>query len=141
MATLDTAQPLISFDGSVSYLTPSELYVYDPTDTTEITAVLRSGYSDLGEPSVDKLLNYIDLDYKGQFSILITFESEDGATYSTSSFLLPEHIDRQTTWFRLPLAQRKAFKKMAYWFVEPTEGTIIYGMEIDFSVLRRRRLD
>lgn len=140
MATLDTAEIIIDQDGKIAYLTPEELWVYDEGGADlGIFGILSSGYSDLGEPSVDKLLNYIDLDYIGQFNIFFEFTSLDGQLGGTSSFTVPEKTTRGTYQLYIPLKERKAFQKLRYWFAEPIHGTKIYNMEIDFSILRRRR--
>ena len=141
MATLDTAEILIDFDGKVNYLTPTTLEVYNESGLDlGITGVFGSGYSDLGEPSVDKLLNAIDIDYVGQCNIFFSFQSLDGTSATSSIFTLPSKASRGTYWLQLPLAERRAFQKIAYWFTEPTHGTKIYGLEIDFSILKRRRI-
>lgn len=138
MATLDIAQPLIDFDGNIAYLTPDKLYVYNVnTDDQGIEGILFSGASDLGEPSIDKLLNFIDVDYIGQFMIYFTYDDPAG---TTSSYLLPAKSTRGTHWLYIPLTERRPFKKVKYAIIGPTHGTIIYGLEIDFSVLRRRRV-
>lgn len=140
MATLDTAHVLVDFDGNLAYLTPTTLEIYDPAGADlGITGILESGSTDLGEPTVDKLLNSVDIDYKGQCNIFFSFENLDGNSFSTSVYTLPYKADRGTIWLHVPLIQRKAFQKISYWLTDPIQGTIIYGIEIDFSVLRRRR--
>ena len=142
MAQLDNTELLIALNGEIHYLTSDSLEVYNTNgEDLSITGILQSGSSDLSEPSVDKLLNYIDVDYKGQCTIFFSFKNLDDESFSTTNIVLPYKADRGTVWIYIPLAQRKAFQKMEYWIVEPVHGTIVYGLEIDFSILNRRRFN
>lgn len=135
MATLDTSTIIIDQTGTLAYLSPTTLEVYDNTGPdVGISGIFSSGESDLGEPSVDKLVNYIDVDYVGKFNIW--FKLDD---MSTSVITVDTKATRGTAWIYLPLVERKAFQKLQYWIDGPTHGTEIYGIEIDFSILKRRR--
>ncbi len=125
---------LIDFDGVLNYLTPDALYVKDTNDPTITPAMIFSGDSDLGEPSVDKLLNFIDIDYIG--SLVFTF-ALDGVVQTST--VMPNKASRGTAWVDLPLSNRKPFQKLRYMISGPTPGTEIYNVEIDFSILNRRR--
>lgn len=140
MATLDTTTIMIDQDGKLAYLIPTMLEVYNSTGPDLGTVgVFSSGISDLGEPSVDKLLNYIDIDYIGQCNISFNFYGLDGTSFTSSVFALPTKSTRGTYWLQIPTSERKAFQKLKYWLTEPINGTIIYNLEINFSALKRRR--
>ena len=126
---------IIDQSGEISYLTPDSLYVYNSNaiDPIGFKGKVILNNSDLGEPSIDKLLNRIDVDYKGTISFDIYY---DGIFECT---LTPANAStRVTTWLDIPLVHRKPFQKF-YIVIRGKFGTILYGLEIDFQALSRRR--
>jgi hypothetical protein len=91
--------------------------------------------SDLGEPSIDKHLIYIDVDYKGSLSIRFFLDKE-----MKHSYTLPNVTTRTTRWVYYPLDSRSPFQKMYVVFVTSTPGSELYGYELDFSINKRRRI-
>ena len=145
-STLDPAgQPILTVandvlvdpNGELAYLTPDKLYVYDITDTTQISATLITSSIDFGEPSIDKLLNFVDADYIGQFSITFTFDGAEHSPMYVMSF--PQSAVRTTLWKSHPLVDRIPHQKFAMKITSITAGTKIYGLELDYGGLRRRR--
>lgn len=135
MAILQDANDiLIDFDGHISYLTDDKLYVYDDTDTTILGASLTSNNSDMGEPMADKLINYVDVDYVGAFNLTFYFDN-----VAIWTMIFTTKATRGTIWRDFPISKRKAFQKLKVVLTTSTPNTKIYGLEIDFSVLKRRR--
>ena len=125
---------LIDFDGKRAYLTDDALWVYDTADTNVTDGYVTSNNSDLGYPDVDKLLNYIDVDYKGTVQVIV-YQDGNGIHI----FNPPDKTSRGTKWLYLPLRKRKAFQKIKIVLASSDPDAIIYGVELDFSVLKRRR--
>ena len=125
---------LIDLNGELAYLTDSELYIRDTSDTTSVGAYIISGESDLGEPQIEKLLNFVDIDYIGAFNLTFYL---DGLAVHTMSFT--DAATRTTVWRDYPLSKRRPFQKLKLVIGASLPTTKIYGIEIDFSVLRRRR--
>lgn len=125
---------LIDLNGELAYLTDSELYIRDTSDTTSVGAYIISGESDLGEPQIEKLLNFVDIDYVGAFNLTFYL---DGLAVHTMSFTAT--ATRTTVWRDYPLSKRRPFQKLKLVIGASLPTTKIYGIEIDFSVLRRRR--
>jgi hypothetical protein len=126
---------LIDISGKIAYLGDSVLHIYDNTDTTEVTGQVISPSTDLGEPSVDKLMNGIDIDYIGQISIGYYFEGQSQPVIQDFTYT----ATRTTVWREYPLIHRKAFQKLAYFILTNTKGTKVYGIEFDVNPLKRRR--
>lgn len=133
---LSTANDLlIDFSGYISYVTDYAFYTHDATDTTETGAYVVTNDSDLGYPDVDKLVNFIDLDYKGTIQVLIY---QDGT--ATHIFNPPDKTSRGTRWLYMPLRKRVAFQKIKIKIASTDPDSIVYGAELDFNVLKRRRV-
>ena len=137
MAILEDANDiLIDSSGKIAYLQDAKLWINDDTDVTKITATITFNNSDLGEPSAEKLINYMDVDYIGAFSI--SFKLDDVAIH-TMSF---SNLDtRGTVYQSYPLNKRKPFQKIQLAITANIIGTKIYGLELDFELLRRRRFN
>lgn len=125
---------LVDFEGNLAYLTDDKLYTFDSSDELIVGASLTSNNSDLGEPGVDKLINFVDADYSGAFNI--TFYFDNSASYTMT---FPNSASRTTKWTDFPLSKRRAFQKLKIMITTSTPNTIINGLEIDFSVMARRR--
>ncbi len=125
---------LIDLNGELSYLQDDVLWIYDPTDTELVGASIIFNNSDLGEPTVEKLMNFADVDYIGAFNL--TFYM-DGTGIHTMEF--GTKATRGTAWQDFPLTKRKAFQKLKLVITASAKTTKIYGLELDFSILRRRR--
>lgn len=135
MAILSTAnEVLIDLNGDIAYLQDDTLWIRDTTDTELLGAYIIFNDSDLGEPGVDKLLNFIDVDYVGAFNLTVYFNGT-----AVHTFQFGTKGSRGTTWRDFPLAKRKAFQKLKIAISASAKTTKIYGLEIDFQVLRRRR--
>jgi hypothetical protein len=135
MAILETANDiLIDLDGELVFVQDTAIYGRDTTDTTEIGATVIFNNSDLGVPDIDKLINLIDVDYIGTFSIQFDL---DGSTVHTANF--PTKASRGTVYQDFPLAKRKAFQKLKMTINASDKTTKIYSIEIDFTILKRRR--
>lgn len=135
MAILANANDvLIDLNGNRAYLTDNKLYVHDSSDTTIVPSFLQTNESDLGEPAIDKLLNMFDIDYKGQLEIRIYQDGIHITTLTTTA-----SNDRTTEYLYMPLASRRSFQKIQFVFYTERNDTVIYGIEIDFSILKRRK--
>jgi len=124
---------MYDFEGYPSYLFQAVWYTRDTTNTTVINGYLITNNSALGEISVDKLINYLDCDYKGAFTIGIYY---DGILQITLT--APTRSSRGFSRIYMPLIHRKAFQKLKLYITCLTAGTIIYSIEPDFSLLNRR---
>lgn len=125
---------LIDLNGHVSYLQDDALWEYDATDEEITGAFIIFHDSDMGQPSIEKLLNYVDVDYEGEFVLNFYL---DGVLTHTTTF--EDLASRSTVWRDYPLIKRKAFQKLKLTLSSATPDTKIYGIEVDFSILRRRR--
>lgn len=130
----DAVDILVDHNGEIAYLQTDALWEYDGTDTTVVGGSVTFNNSDLGEPSIEKLINYVDVDYEGSFSLTFYF---DGSLIYTMSF--SDKASRTTVWRDFPLQYRKVFQKLKLYITSATSDTKIYSIEIDFSVLKRRR--
>ena len=130
----DANEVLINFDGELAYLQDTMLWIRDDSDIELIGATVEFNNSDLGVPDIDKLINYADVDYEGAFTL--TFKL-DGVAIHTMDFI--EKATRSSIWQDFPLVKRKAFRKLQMTIAASAKDTKIYGIEIDFDVLRRRR--
>ncbi len=125
---------LVDLNGDLAYLQDEILWIRDETDTELIGCSIVFNDSDLGEPGIEKLLNYADVDYIGAFDLTYYL---DGIAIHTMNF--STKATRDTAWQDFPLAKRRAFQKLKLVITASAKTTKIYGLEIDFSVLRRRR--
>lgn len=125
---------LIDQNGNIAYLTDDALHIYNSGAQNQISGLIKMNNTDLGEPSIDKLLNKIDADYTGSFSIVLYL---DGV--STHVMTFNDVYSRTATYADYPLSKRKPFKKLQLVLMTAQPGTKIYGLEIDFSLLPRRR--
>lgn len=130
----DAVDILIDHDGEVAYLQSNTLWEYYSSDTTIVGGSITFNNSDLGEPSIEKLINFVDVDYEGSFSLSFYL---DGALVHTMTFA--DKASRGTVWRDFPLQYRKVFQKLKLYITSATNDTKIYSIEIDFSVLKRRR--
>jgi len=136
MATIlaDAVDILIDQAGHIAYLQTDILWEYDITDTTVVGGSITFNNSDLGYPDIDKLINFVDVDYEGAFDL--SFYA-DGSLQKT--LLFADKSTRGTVWRDYPLTTRKPFQKLKLYITSATADTKIYGIEIDFSILKRRR--
>lgn len=125
---------LIDLNGNISYLQDTLLWEYDAADTEVTGAYIIFNDGDLQEPAIDKLLNYVDVDYEGSF--ILNFYLDGVLTHSTT---FADVASRTTVWRDYPLIKRKAFQKLKLTLTSSTPDTKIYGIEVDFSIARRRR--
>ena len=132
----DANDILIDLNGEITYLQDTKLWIRDITDITEIVATITFNNSDLGEPSAEKLMNYIDVDYVGAFSLLFKLDDTSIHTMTFSNL-----ATRSTVWKSFPLNKRKPFQKIQLVITASTIGTKIYSLELDFELLRRRRFN
>lgn len=123
---------LIDFDGHPNYLQSDSFFVYDASDLVVPAVLLQTNNSDLGEPSLDKLLNFIDLDFKGPITVLVYYENVG------TFFITANSATRITKRLYVPLKNRKPAKKIKFGFAAADSTTILYGMEIDFIVMEYR---
>lgn len=136
MAILETANDiLIDFNGNRAYLQDDKLWVRNIADTNLTPGYIMFNESDLGEPSVDKHYNYIDIDYKGSLQVRFFLDRT-----LKHSYTLPTSTNRTTAWVHYPLDNRSPFQKTYLVFVTSTADTELYGFEVDFSVNKRRRI-
>lgn len=138
MAILETANDiLIDTDGNLNFLQDTSLWVYSAGDNTEIGATVIFNETDLQVPDVEKFINFVDVDYEGAFNL--TFQL-DG--YNIHTFEFPDvSILRTRVWEDFPLTKRTAFRKLKMSISASDSNTKIYSIEVDFSILRRRRFN
>lgn len=132
----DAVDILIDQNGRVSYLQENKLWDYDATDTTVLGGSITFNNSDLGEPGIEKLINFVDVDYEGAFTL--TFYGDGQAL---AQMVFNDKSTRGTIWRDYPLQYRKPFQKLRLYISSTTNDTKIYSIEVDFSVLRRRRFN
>lgn len=125
---------LIDFNGERAYLTNTELYTHDATDEIVVEAYLTTNSSDLGEFGVDKLLNFIEIDYIGKVYIDVYYDSVLQFTLTSNTV-----TSRTSDFLYTPLTKRIAFQKLILKIRTTDANTYLYKAELDFSVLKRRR--
>lgn len=124
---------LINHDGNIAYLYNNKLYEYNISSTYNEGAYLVTNTSDLGEMSVDKLLNYIDLDFKGTIFVYIN--------YDNNQFILLQRAESASRTIKrifIPLSLRRPFMKIAIRLNTNDNTTQVYKFELDFGILKRR---
>lgn len=131
---VDAVDILINQSGRVSYLQADKLYEYYAADATVVGGSITFNNSDLGYPDIDKLINFVDVDYEGAFNLSFF---TDGTLQWTIEFT--DKATRSTVWRNYPLSKRIAFQKLKLYITSATADTKIYGLEVDFSILKRRR--
>jgi len=135
MAILASANEiLVDFNGNRAYLTDDSLYVYDAADVNVVPGFIKHNNSDLGEPSLDKHINGLDVDYKGAFTLTMVFDDE-----GTYIFDVPNSATRTTKWMHYPVYLREPFQKLYTLLTTSTAGMTIYGLELDFNTVPRRK--
>jgi hypothetical protein len=125
---------LIDQDGELAYLQDNTMWVYDASDAELLGATVIFNNTDLGVPDVDKVINFVDTDYVGAFTLSFTL---DNTLIHTMTF--SNQVTRSGAWQDFPLRKRKSFRKLQMTIIAETLGTKIYSLEIDFDVIRRRR--
>lgn len=127
---------LIDFDGNPVYLYSDELYAYSVSGTGYSTGYCITNHSDLGEASIDKLLNYIDIDYSGSCSIQVFYDNIAQFT------LIPDILtSRGTRQIYIPLSNRHPLQKLRLLISFNTITTRINKLELDFGTLKRKYHD
>lgn len=126
---------LIDLNGKKAYLEDDALWTYAAGDNTMPTAVLTFNKTDLGEPGIDKLFNEFILDYVGTWRLNVY---DDNSSSPVWDILLPTQSSRALRKVFFPLANRRAFKKMHMTLTSNDYNTKLYGIEIDFQILRQR---
>jgi hypothetical protein len=124
---------LIDFDGNLAYLQNTALWTRDTNDTTVMHGYITTYESDLQQASMDKLLNYIDIDYIQDITIDVYC---DGA--KTQTLITTSSDSRTSERLYVYLHNRKAFKKIKLVFYTATAGAKLYGAELDITILKRR---
>ena len=124
---------LIDPKGYKAYLTDEKLYIRDPQDTSNPLGYLLTNESDLGEPGIDKLVNYLHFDYVGTFDISFYIGENRLATLTA-----PLTSTRRVGQLYMPLTTRKPFQKLMILIRTTHIGSEMYGMELDFSVMKKR---
>lgn len=130
----DAVDILIDQNGNLAYLQDDALYEYYAADTTSAGGSVTFNNTDLGEASIEKIMNAVDVDYEGSF--VLHFYA-DGVLQCSLTFA--DKATRGTVWRDYPLVNRKVFQKLKLYIASSTIDTKIYSIELDFSVLRRRR--
>ena len=102
---------LVDLSGNRAYLTDDSLITYDASDTSTPTAYITLNESDFGEPSVDKLINHIDVDYEGDLKLTLITDN------FAHTYTLSDSAARTTTWLDLPLFRRIKFQKITISFL------------------------
>jgi len=136
MATIlaDAVDILVDQNGNLAYLQDDTLWEFYSSDATVVGGSVTFNDIDLGEPGIEKLINFIDIDYSGALNL--SFYG-DGTLQWTATFA--DKATRGTVWRDFPLQYRKVFQKIKLYISSITPDTKIYGIEIDFSVIRKRR--
>ena len=55
---------LVDLNGEINYLQDDTLWIYDNADSELIGAQVVFNNSDLGEPGIEKLINFVDVIFK-----------------------------------------------------------------------------
>lgn len=126
---------LIDLDGQRAYLEVDALWTYASGDNAMPTAILRFNTSDLGEPGIDKLFNEFIFDYAGSWNLYVYDDNSSSPIWSTT---LTDHATRAVEKFYYPIANRRAFKKFYFILSTNDSDARLYGIEIDFQVLKQR---
>ena len=125
---------LIDSDGHRAYLTDDSLYVYTLLDVNVPPSYLTTNSGDLNEPSVDKLLNCLDIDYSSS-GLSIAIYYEDVYKFSLS---VPASANRTSKQLWVPLQYRMPVQKLKIKVINTTLLTTLYGLEVDFNIIKRR---
>lgn len=120
-------------NGDLAFLGANTLEVYG-SSVAAIEGYLETPNSNLNEPEVDKVLEYIILDYIGSATIEIYLDNVLSHTLS-----YPYTSTRQSYKLYILPQYRQAAEKLYFKIKTSQSGTIIYNMYINFIILPRRR--
>lgn len=124
---------LIDHNGQLAYLTDNSLYIYHLDTVDSIGGLIILNNSDLNEPHLDKLLNYIEVDYKGTIELYFYFDDQ-----YVCKLTAPKATSRTTKLLYFPLRFRRPFQRLQIKMLSKDRSTIIYNLEVDFDVLPKR---
>lgn len=124
---------LIDHNGQLAYLTDNSLYIYHLDTVDSIGGLIVLNNSDLNEPHLDKLLNYIEVDYKGTIELYFYFDDQ-----YVCKLTAPKATSRTTKLLYFPLRFRRPFQRLQIKMLSKDRSTIIYNLEVDFDVLPKR---
>lgn len=124
---------LIDHNGQLAYLTDNSLYIYHLDTVDSIGGLIVLNNSDLNEPHLDKLLNYIEVDYKGTIELYFYFDDQ-----YVCRLTAPKATSRTTKLLYFPLRFRRPFQRLQIKMLSKDRSTIIYNLEVDFDVLPKR---
>lgn len=124
---------LIDHNGQLAYLTDNSLYIYHLDTVDSIGGLIVLNNSDLNEPHLDKLLNYIEVDYKGTIELYFYFDDQ-----YVCKLTAPQATSRTTKLLYFPLRFRRPFQRLQIKMLSKDRSTIIYNLEVDFDVLPKR---
>lgn len=126
---------LVDFNGENAYLQSDKLWIRTSSSYINITYALLGAETDLGAPDIDKLINYIDIDFVGTVRVHYMLDGTYVGYLSTTT-----EAQRKSQWLYMPLANRKPFKKIRLLIEFVGSTSKLYSMEIDFNPLKRRRI-
>ena len=126
---------LTDLDGNQAFLMERGLYIAGTEPSNHITAQLSTNRSDLGEASLDKLMDYYDIDHVGTGTISIT--SDAGTLLETT---IPSSTTRYVHRIYHPLDKRIPCQKIGVNITTTDPTFIMYGVEVNFGTVKRRVL-
>ena len=115
---------------------PLRFILYDSEDfiIPQYNTVLETHPTDLGQPDVEKLIDFIDLDYKGDGGNLILYLDDE----EINSWIIPSSTKRTIKRFYLPLSKRYPKQMMNLRITSSASNLYIYNIEIDFMPQKRQ---
>jgi len=130
---VDANYVVFDWEGDRAYIQDRALWMTSSADTATIVAMFSTHDSDLGEPSIDKLINYYDVDYVGGGTIRLF---ADGI--QISEVTLPTQASRGLNRIYVLLDDRVPCRKVNIKYVTTDTTSRFYGIEIDFDPQRYR---
>ena len=134
--SIEFSELFINLTGKIALLSTNtqNLYVEGTLVPSYYDGYLETNNSDLSEPNIDKLINYLEIDFQGRLDTLVYSDGNLLYTFNTDNASV-----RTTNFLHMPLSLRKAFQKIRLVFQTTTPNTKLYGVEVDFSILKKRR--
>ncbi|MDP4194808.1 MAG: hypothetical protein Q8940_07155 [Bacteroidota bacterium] len=116
--------------GGLELLMGDDIYIRSGYNALP-SGMLTTSFSDLGEATMDKLLNYISLDMTGKVTLFIRMDDNVvGYTFETSQ--------RKTLELRMTKDNRFPFEKFHLRFLVNAESFTLYKAELDLTPIKRR---
>lgn len=108
------------------------LYIEDPTILPDSIMIVQLANTDLGEPSLDKKINYLEIDYLGGGDLYIYVDD-----LLLNKITLTYNTNKKIQRYYMSLQLRKVFNTLKIVIRSEDKDFIFYNAELDIDVYER----